>query len=718
MNGTRRRAEGPPSFVSGRLKTAPSGVDRRSGMTVDSTTRIGFPRGGSLTLSRPVANVRSAPAALGVIVALSTVLRTVGALAHPIPTLFPDEYIYAALGRSLGSSGLPLIRGAPAHFPALLEPLAAAPIWALAPTVLAYHLVQVENAVFMSLAAIPVYLLARKLDFGTRYSLACATFAVAIPDLVYAGRTLAGSIAYPLVLSALCAAQVALERPTRRNQLAFLAFATLATLARVEYVVLFAAYLGAVIVARRRAALRTHRLSIGLMVAASIAAIAFGPSRTLGYYSVVVDLHAGLATLHWMGIDLFLLAVASGVVLVPGALVGLATARGRRDSSFAALTVFQAIGLLVAAGLYASNGSERFQERYLFTLLPLVPLAFGIYLRNGRPARMAVIALGALLVVVSARIPLSGYAVSTGSTDSPLLWAVVRLNSLVGVATSSLLVAVYAGAATVVAVLVAAGLRARTAFAGSLAFLAAVSLAATAADVHATRLTRAEFASPNPTWIDDSGVGDVTAVATGQAPTGLLTEQLFWNRTITREVLLNGAEPTDAFATSDVRIDSDGVLETPAGPIRTPILFERYGTTATFRDARVVASTGSFVLWRPTHAARLSMLQTGRYEDAWLAPGGYLAFWPAPGKRLRGTISFTVSLPAAFKRTELTFGDRSATLRPGTSMRFSYCVDTTREWKVLFNAGRTFLPDLRAVSVRETTPRFTPGASCTSPRKS
>jgi hypothetical protein len=693
-------------------------VDRRIGMTVDSTTRIGFSRSTPASLSRPFATIRSAPAALSLVVALSTVLRTIGALAHPIPTLFPDEYIYAALGRSLGSSGLPLIRGEPAHFPALLEPLAAAPIWTLAPTMLAYHLVQVENAVFMSLAAIPLYLLARRLAFGTRYSLACATFAVAIPDLAYAGRTLAGAIAYPLVLSALYAAQVALERPTRRNQAAFLAFAALATLARVEYVVLVAAYFGALIATRRRGALKTHRLSLGLLLAAGGAATALGPARTLGYYSVVVDLHAGLTTLHWMGIDLFLLTVACGVVLVPGALVGLATARGQRDASFAALTIFQTIGLLVAAGLYASNGSERFQERYLYTLLPLVPLAFGIYLRNGRPARLAVIALGALFVVVSARTPLSGFAVSTGSTDSPLLWAVVRLNSLVGVATSSLLVAIYTGAATVVAVLIAFGLRVRTAFAGSLAFLAAASLAATAADVHATRLTRAEFASPNPTWVDDAHLGDVTAVATDLAPTGLLTEQLFWNRRITREVLLDGAEPTDAFATSDVRIAHDGTLETPSGPIRTPVLFERYGTTATFQKARLVASTASFELWHPKTDARLSMLQTGRYEDGWLASGGYLAFWPADGKRLRGTITFTVSLPAAFKPIHLTFGDRSATVRPGTATQFSYCVDTAREWKVLFHAGRTFLPDLREVSVRETTPQFTRGGSCNAPAKS
>ena len=94
---------------------------------------------------------------------------------------------------------------------------------------------------------------------------ACALFAVAIPDIAYAARTLADPIAYPLALSALYAAVVALERPTRRSQLAFFALACLASLARVQYVVLIAAYFAALLVTRRREALRTHRLSIGLL---------------------------------------------------------------------------------------------------------------------------------------------------------------------------------------------------------------------------------------------------------------------------------------------------------------------------------------------------------------------------------------------------------------------------------------------------------------------
>ena len=413
-----------------------------------------------------------------------------------------------------------------------------------------------------------------------------------------------------------------------------------------------------------------------------------------------------------MSTDLFLIAVAGGIVLVPGALVGLATARGRGETSFAVLTAFYTVGLLIAAGLYASNGAERFQERYLFSLLPLIPIAFGLYLRNGRPARLLVVGLGAILLIVGARVPLSGFAISTGSTDSPLLWAVVRLNSLVGTGTSSLLVAIYIAAAAGLAALVAFGLRARVAFAACVAFLVAASLGSTAADVHSARLSASEFVAPRPTWVDDAHVGDVTAVATRPAPTGLLTEQLFWNRTLTREVLLAGASSTDAFAAAPVRIAPDGTLESRAGPIRTPILFERYGVSASFSDGRLIAATPSFALWKPNTVVRLRMLETGKYHDGWLSPAGYLALWPQKGERLKGVVRFTVSLPEGFKPSTLTFGGKRTTIRAGTTRGLAFCIDSAHPRRIFFHATWTFLPDLRPVSVRQTTPRFTQGASC------
>src|SRR5207253_10600917 len=82
---------------------------------------------------------------------------------RPMPSLFPDEYIYAALGRSLIHTGRPLVRGGSAHFPALLEPILTAPVWLAHDVNVGYRILQAENALAISLAAIPVYLIARRL---------------------------------------------------------------------------------------------------------------------------------------------------------------------------------------------------------------------------------------------------------------------------------------------------------------------------------------------------------------------------------------------------------------------------------------------------------------------------------------------------------------------------------------------------------------------------
>ena len=120
-------------------------------------------------------------------------------LPDPVPrrprprdaALIPDEYIYASISRSLAEHGRPLIRSAPAHFPAVLEPLAAAPFWLFHDPALAYRLTQMENALAMSLAAIPVYLLSRRVGLGAGLALVAAALAVASPDLFFASFVLA-----------------------------------------------------------------------------------------------------------------------------------------------------------------------------------------------------------------------------------------------------------------------------------------------------------------------------------------------------------------------------------------------------------------------------------------------------------------------------------------------------------------------------------------------
>jgi hypothetical protein len=648
-------------------------------------------------------------AALAGLVVLGALVRILGSVAHATATYFPDEYIYASLGRSLGSQGRPIIRGSSAHFPALLEPLLAAPVWALASTETAYHLVQAENAVFMSLTAIPVFVLARRLGLGAGYSLFCAAFALAIPDLAFAGSILTDPLAYPLVLAAVCCGVSALERPTRPSQLGFFAFAILATFTRVQYVVLIPAFIAGAFILDRRAALRLQRLPLAIVGAGLALLLALGPARLLGYYSAVEHLGVHWGLLRWAGLDLLFLTLAGGVALVPGAIVALTRARDRRDRALAALVVPFAIAVMLEAALYASNGSDQFKERYLFVLLPILPVAFGVYLRLGRPGRRLVAGIAAVIAVSAALIPLTHYASGLGFGDSPLLWAFNKLELEIGRSAASLIVTLCAAIGAGLAVAVAFNRFRRTALATALVFAGALSLGATLYDVDYASIARTDLTAPDPAWVDKASNGPVTAFETAGAPAAALDEQLFWNSSIDSELLVGAAEPTDSLGYGALQIDKNGVLEAGGRQLHSEFLFQGFEVTIRLADATPVARYSSFTLWRPTGVPRLTSFELGRYWDGWLAPRGGLAVWSATPKP--GNVSFILSLPAGYPdATTMRFGNRSYHLRPGQHLRVTIPVSSTRPWSIAFGAtaGTATLPDRRVVSVRSTAPIFTP----------
>ncbi len=657
-------------------------------------------------VSRPfaLAHGLTARVALTLIVVGSFTLRLVASAAHPAPRYFPDEYLYTAIARALGAGQAPNVRGTTANFPALLEPILAAPLHALFSPELAYRLTQAENALLMSLAAVPVYLLARRLSLSARYALVCAVFAVAIPDLVFASYTLADPVAYPFAMGALAAGVAALDRPTRRAQLLFLALAFLATFARVQYVILPAAFVVAALVVDRKRAFKTQRLPLVLMAVPLAVAVALGPARVFGYYSNVTNLHVGGQLLRWAGIDLFLLAFSTGIVLVPGAIVALARPRGRTETAFAALAAVFGAGLVAEAALYASNGSARFQERYLFAVLPLVPIAFGLYVKHGRPARIPVALLSLFLFALSARLPLSGYAGALGKSDSPFLTAVFRLEKALGTANGSFVLAGLAAAGAAGAVLVSRRGGGRYAVAATLTFVFVASFGALIADSANARDVRHEFLPGNPSWVDATGLQNVTLLQTAGAPAAGAVEQLYWNRSISRLALVGAAMPTDVYAAPRIQVARDGTL-LGVGP---NVLVQDYAATAQFANARLVATAGTFSLWSADAAPQLSLLERGRFSDGWLARTGELSIWPDAAGQTRGTLSFTLSLPATATATTVNFGKAHYALRPGDKTAVTYTLDARGPWSLPFSMGTGGnAPDLRFTSVVSTPPVFT-----------
>ena len=591
----------------------------------------------------------------------------------------------------------------------MLEPLLAAPFWGLFPLVTAYHLIQAANATAMSLAAIPVYLLARRLELGSGYALACAAFAVALPDLAFSSSIIADPLAYTLALSAFYAGVIALETATTRAQLAVIALTALATFARAQYAILIPALLLATVIVDRRAFLRRHRLPFGVAALVVAAALARGPGKVLGYYSVLLHAHVGWETARWLGLTLFLLTLAGAVVLIPGALVGLIAARGRREVAFTALAVPFSVGLLFEAALYAANGLDQFKERYAFAILPLVPIAFGIYLKRGRPLRLLVTAIAGLIVLCVAELPVSGYAIPTRYDDSPFLWAVAQLEAGLGVGTASLLVALTASAAAILAAVVAWTRVRYTPIVVSLLLVASLSVAASVFDVTSSRTVRDTLAAPDPTWIDDAHLGPVSAIETPAAPRGLI-EQLFWNTSIVHELLLGpGAEPTDAFASERLTVSRDGTLIAGKRPLSTAILFDEFLATPVFRGVAPAGRFASFSLWRRTGTPRLRLLELGRYTDGWLDSTGSLEVWPGPG---RGTVRFILSLPRSHDPVAVRFGRETYRLTSGERRVVRLSLSGPDPSVVPFRliAGGSVIDGGEPVSVRSTIPSWAAAA--------
>jgi Dolichyl-phosphate-mannose-protein mannosyltransferase len=644
---------------------------------------------------------------LAALVGVSFVLRAVVAGASATPRYFPDEYLYAALGRSLGTTGTPTIRGGSVHLTQLIEPLLAAPIWALTSVGTAYRLVQLENALFMSLAAIPVYLLARKLDLSERYALLCAAFSVATPDLVLSRYVMTDPIAYPLVLASVYVAVVALDRPSRRAELAFVGLGALSVATRVQYVALFLAFGAASLVLERRRVLRVYP-RLGLLVGiATVAILGLGASRVAGYYAGVLHMHFSLSTVRWAALDVFLLALASGVVLAPGAIAALLRPRGRAEIAFSLFTLTFGAVLVVQAALMASNASYRFEERYLFTLLPLVPVAFGLYARRSRSARVPLLLVSAGLLVALAKVPLSGYAIGTGNNDSPFLYAVSELQYRLGLSTASLVVALAGSTAVILGVVPQLRRRAGALAAVALVLVSLASLGATAYDKAYGDAVRAEYVAPNPSWIDALGFKRVSAIATPEAPPRDLLDQLFWNRSLTRELLLRGANRSDAAPASPVSIGHDGTLRTANGLLRAPLLWEGFAESATFDGAVLAAQQRTFDLWRPTATPRLRVLETGRYWDGWLARKGKVTVWPDASGLTRGVLAFTLSLPRSGRPVQVRIGGRRLQISPGQRLHLRFRIAGRGPQSLSFTAtGSRVARDLRPLSVRSTMPVF------------
>ena len=379
---------------------------------------------------------------LAAIVIGSFVLRAWLARDMLGPFIMVDELIYSELARSLAAGDGFQVRDVPASGFSLVYPILISPAYALFDALPdAYAAVKTLNALFMSLAAVPAYLLARRV-VGEGLSLFAALLAVALPSLAYTGTVMTENVFYPLFLCAALLLVLALERPTPARQVGLLALVGLLFATRVQAVAFVAAIVAApfllVLLGRRplRATLAGLRLLWGLLAAGVVlvlfAQVARGRSLSdlLGAYSIVGERSYDARTVarffvyHLAELDLYL-----GVL--PFAAFVLLTVLARRlDEAlapFLAAGIALTVSVLIVVAAFASEFANRIQERNTFVVAPFFLIALVAWVERGAPRPWVVaipVAVGSALLPLV--IPFERF-IETGAISDTLallpIWA-------------------------------------------------------------------------------------------------------------------------------------------------------------------------------------------------------------------------------------------------------------------------------------------------------
>jgi hypothetical protein len=246
------------------------------------------------------------------------------------------------------------------------------------------------NAFVIATAAIPVYLLARRVGVGTVLSVVAGGLAAAVPWVVLSSFLLTEVVAYPACCWALLALVHAVERRTWVWDGAALLAVGVAVLARTQFLVLLVVF-GVAVVAEAgltggvRGLWRERRPLVlvyaGLLAVVLAAFVSGNGSRLLGSYAVTAEnlrLDAELIELAFAHAA----AIALALAVVPF-VVGLGWLVDRiRPSAAPAERAFALVGAaaFVLLTVQVASFTQRFgfglvKERYLFYVAPIVLVA-------------------------------------------------------------------------------------------------------------------------------------------------------------------------------------------------------------------------------------------------------------------------------------------------------------------------------------------------------
>jgi hypothetical protein len=270
-----------------------------------------------------LARLGSSWIAIAVLVVAAMVVYTALSLLQPIPGVFPDEFLYAHLARSLAQGNGFAWRGETEPLHAALYVYYLTPAWLVASGADAYHVAKVLSASFCALVAVPVWVVARR-SLPPRLALVPAALVLLGTWMLVAGGLLTENLALPLATASLAATATALQEPRTRTSVIALAFALLAAWSRLQLVVL----VPIVVIAhladvarfghRWRSRVAQHRAALlvgGGLLLAGLVAYAFSGADSAGNYATALHYRPSLGSAAGKtGLQLIQLAAMAGFI--------------------------------------------------------------------------------------------------------------------------------------------------------------------------------------------------------------------------------------------------------------------------------------------------------------------------------------------------------------------------------------------------------------------
>ena len=553
-------------------------------------------------------------------VAVSTAIRSLAARGVGSPWIAPDEIIYALLGRALYQSGELSILGAETGFYSLLYPALVGLPLSIADAETGHRVLHVLQALVVSCTAIPVYLWGRTLA-GKGPALAAAALTLALPTLGYSALVMSEALFLPVATLALWALARALEQPTAGRQ-ALLAVAVTAALAtRLQAVVFIPVVVTAVLVKaaldRELLVVRRFAVVLGTIVVAGLALAVAAGSGALGAYAAAGEGSYDLgAAARYVGYH------AGGVVLISGIVPALAlfllwgtSVRSRETPralrAFLAVTLAYIPWLVLEVGVFASREIGHLAGRDLATAAPLALLGFVVWLDLGAPRPQPLTTIVALATAAGLLVvPIRRLA------DAETIHDTLELIPLERLAPGSRELAFALAVAAAIALFTLIPRRA-TALLVPIVFvlLVAVSTIAAREAARQSALRETALLANVPTWVDDAGIEGVAYLYAGEPRWTVVWQHLYWNRSIDEVWALAGSEVPGPLPQQAVFPRADGRLASAAGLLDAPGVVAPTNITlvgervAEIRQQGMLAS--GLVLWRPDPPARAASVSAG-----------------------------------------------------------------------------------------------------------